>query len=89
MKKGVPAILLLLAIMIIALPIFFTKDNAPRKDLPHSSSSGYWVVNVADNKTLTHTSVQLSIGDEYISADNKIYRITKILKDKVYVEQIE
>jgi len=86
-KKVFPAILVLLVVVIIAVPIFFTKVSAPRKDLP--LSSGYWVVNVADNKTLTHTSVKLNVGDQYIATDNKIYRITKIVKDKVYVEQIE
>ncbi|MEL7564023.1 MAG: hypothetical protein AAGU27_04000 [Dehalobacterium sp.] len=88
MKKVFPAILLLLVVIIIAVPVFFTRVSAPRKDLPQSSS-GYWVINMADNKTLTHTSITLSVGDQYIAADNKIYRITKIVEDKIYVEQIE
>lgn len=89
MKKFFPAIFILLIVIVIAVPLFFTKVNAPsKKELLHSSS-GYWVVNLADNRTLTHTSVPLDIGDQYISSDNKIYRITKIMKDKVYVEQIE
>jgi hypothetical protein len=85
MKKSFPAIFLLILVLVIALPVF-TRDNAPRKNLPHNSSShndsGYWVVNMADNKTLTHTSVPLSVGDEYITADNKIYRITIIIKTR-------
>lgn len=88
MKKFFPAIFILLIVMVVAIPIFLTKVNTPQGDLTHSSS-GYWVVNLTDNKTLTHTSIPLNIGDQYISSDNKIYLITKIMKDKVYVKQIE
>lgn len=88
MKKLFPALLLLFILTVMVLPSFTRQNqNTPRKNLTHSSS--YWVVNTADNKTLTHTSVPLSIGDEYIAADNKIYRIVRIVKDKAYVEQIE
>jgi len=86
-KKVFPAIFLLLLILVIALPLF-TRDNVPKKSLSHSSS-GYWVINVADNKTLTHTSVPLNVGDEYITAENKIYRITKIINDKAYVKELK
>ena len=87
MKKVFLAFLLLLIVVVIALPNF-TKQNTPRKNMPDASSS-YWVVNMSNNKTLTHTSVPLSVGDEYIAANNKAYRIIKIVKDKAYVEQIE
>lgn len=87
MKKVFPAILLLLLVGFFALNIFH-KDDPPQKNLPQSSSTGYWVVNISNNKSLIHTSFPLSIGDEYISADNKIYRVVKIVKDKAYVEEI-
>ncbi|MGI6685474.1 MAG: hypothetical protein ACOX47_08410 [Bacillota bacterium] len=87
MKRFFPALLLLLIILVVIFPVF-RGDNAPRKNSPHSSS-GYWVVNMADNETLTHTSVPLSVGDEYITAENKIYRITKIVNDKAYVKELK
>jgi len=86
-KKFFPAIFLLILVLMIILPVF-TQDHAPRKILPHNPS-GYWVVNMADNKTLTHTSMLLNVGDEYITAENKIYRITKIVGDKAYVKELE
>ncbi|HHT62325.1 MAG: hypothetical protein ACOX4H_04090 [Bacillota bacterium] len=86
MKKVFPALLFFLLIIIV-LPLF-TKDDALRKDLP-PNPSGYWVVNMADNKTLTHTSLPLSVGDEYITAENKIYRITKIVKNRAYVKELK
>lgn len=59
---------------------------------PNSSSSptqeSYWVVDMSTNKNIAHTSIPLSIGDEYITADNTLYRIVKLIKDKAYVKKV-
>jgi hypothetical protein len=91
-KKLRPA----LVILFLAIVLFFSQDitkNYPSlqslsqdQTTPHAS---YWLVDKANNETLTHTSVPLSVGDEYIDSNNRVFRITKIIKDKAYVEQIK
>ncbi|ATW26269.1 hypothetical protein [Candidatus Formimonas warabiya] len=88
MRKFFPLIFLLLVVLLLAVPAFI-KQSTPRKNLPQGDPPGYWVVDMGNNKYLTHTSVPLSVGDEYLSADNKVYRITKIVADKAYVQRIE
>lgn len=59
---------------------------------PNSPSSptqeSYWVVDMATNKNIAHTSIPLSVGDEYLSSDNTLYRIVKLIKDKAYVKKV-
>ncbi|MCR6545598.1 hypothetical protein [Dehalobacterium formicoaceticum] len=87
MKKFWPAVFILFLVMVLLFSQG-TFKNSPPQDAPQSSSS-YWLVNAANNETLTHTSVSLSVGDEYIDSNNRVYRITKISEDKAYVERIE
>ncbi len=87
MKKFFPLILVAFVFIIVVIPIF-TKQSTARKNLVPSQVS-YWVVEIESEKYLTHTSFPLSVGDEYISANNKFYKIVKIVKDKAYVREIK
>ncbi|MGI6065301.1 MAG: hypothetical protein ACOYI2_02290 [Bacillota bacterium] len=83
MKKYIRIILPILFLALAVPVIFRYQSKAP----PPNPS--YWLVDTATNRTLTHTSTFLSVGDEYISADNQVYRIIRIHSDKAYAERID
>jgi len=83
MRKRILSFLLPLLALILVVPILF------RSSRPGSNQASFWLVETSTNSYLTHTSVPLTIGDEYISSDNKIYRVVKITKDKAFVTEIK
>ncbi|MGI6711188.1 MAG: hypothetical protein ACOX4L_00310 [Bacillota bacterium] len=85
MKKKLLRIWLSVLLVVIIVPVLFLMS----KFLPTRSKGDYWLIDTSNQKYLTHTSIPLCIGDEYISSDNKIYRIIRITKNKVYVKQIK
>lgn len=85
MKKRLSFWLVALIIVLIFPAVISFMNQVPSKgNLDYS----YWVIDLASNRPLTHTTIPLSVGDEYISADNKIYRILKITRDKAYAQEI-
>jgi hypothetical protein len=85
MKKILLRIWLSVLLVVIIVPVLFLMS----KSSPARSKGDYWLVDTSNQKYLTHTSIPLSIGDEYISSDNKIYRIIRITKNKAYVKQLK
>ncbi|MDD2496939.1 MAG: hypothetical protein PHT78_00215 [Desulfitobacteriaceae bacterium] len=83
MKKYIRIILPILFLALAVPVIFRFQSKAPPPD------PSYWLVDASTNRTLTHTSTFLSVGDEYISADNQVYRIIRINNDKAYAERID
>lgn len=74
----------LIIVLIFPAVISFMHRVPSNEHLDYS----YWVMDLTSNRPLTHTTIPLSVGDEYISADNKIYRIVKITRDKAYAQEI-
>lgn len=88
MKKIFTAFFLLLVLLLVIIRPLYERNQNPPNALRHYSP-GYFVINLADQKTLTHTSLPLNVGDEYITAQNKIYRIVKITGNQAYVQELE
>lgn len=78
-----------------AAMLFLTALLAPvvLADDWYESKSGYYTVQDGDGQILFMRSVQIQVGDEYISGDNKLYRVTEVDDQArravaVYVEDI-
>lgn len=59
----------------------------------HSSASGYYTWVDEDGETITYTAMTPSVGDSYITADNRLYEVTAVEEDRTvrakFVEEVQ
>jgi hypothetical protein len=66
-------------------PLLFKPQAKPEPKIEKPVYEYYIVINEETGEVLTYVStVQVSTGDEYVSADNKRYVVTRIEENRAY-----
>lgn len=67
-----------IAVSLLAFAFLFSASPVAKADDWYLTPGGYYTVNTEDGRTLFTFAGQITAGDEYISSDNKRYRVMEV-----------
>lgn len=79
MKRTLHGLIILSIVFLALVPMAYAEDER---------SEGYFSLVTRDGRVICRTAHEVSVGDEYLAADNRFYRVESIKEDQALVRFI-
>jgi hypothetical protein len=84
-------LLFVIGILALGAAVFLGRRSGPRSQAPPAPDrpapaeySYYIIIEQQTGRTITYVSVPVTVGDEYLTSENKMYVVTRVVGNKAY-----